>query len=155
MTRGNPCQLPGMLPNYDPNDNEAGMKILEDLTENVEQIQQRVLEEIITRNARTDYLKGFLDGQFDKQAFKKTVPVVNYEEIKPYIERIANGDSSNIISAEPIIELLTRYTYMSLLFYLFSSEESKLSYILILKFLVNAIYLFLYEAPALRVGSQR
>ncbi|KAH1098528.1 hypothetical protein J1N35_015449 [Gossypium stocksii] len=107
MTRGNPCQLPGMLPNYDPNDNEAGMKILEDLTENVEQIQQRVLEEIITRNARTDYLKGFLDGQFDKQVFKKTVPVVNYEDIKPYIERIANGDSSNIISAEPIIELLT------------------------------------------------
>ncbi|XP_012479637.1 indole-3-acetic acid-amido synthetase GH3.17 isoform X1 [Gossypium raimondii] len=107
MTRGNPCQLPGMLPNYDPNDSEAGMKILEDLTENVEQIQQRVLEEIITRNARTDYLKGFLDGQFDKQVFKKTVPVVNYEDIKPYIERIANGDSSNIISAEPIIELLT------------------------------------------------
>ncbi|MBA0787610.1 hypothetical protein Gotri_025514 [Gossypium trilobum] len=107
MTRGNPCQLPGMLPNYDPNDSEAGMKILEDLTENVEQIQQRVLEEIVTRNARTDYLKGFLDGQFDKQVFKKTVPVVNYEDIKPYIERIANGDSSNIISAEPIIELLT------------------------------------------------
>lgn len=99
-----------MLPNYDPNDNKAGMKILEDLTENVYQIQQRVLEEIITRNAHTEYLKGFLNGQSDKDLFKKKVPVVNYEDIKPYIERIANGDSSNIITAEPVTELLTRYT---------------------------------------------
>ncbi|KAE8730313.1 Indole-3-acetic acid-amido synthetase GH3.17 [Hibiscus syriacus] len=103
MSRGNPCQLP----DYDPNDNEAGMKIIEDLTENVHQIQQLVLEEIITRNAHTEYLKGFLNGQCDMQVFKNKVPVVNYEDIKPYIERIANGDSVNIISAEPIIELLT------------------------------------------------
>ncbi|KAE8686498.1 Indole-3-acetic acid-amido synthetase GH3.2 [Hibiscus syriacus] len=107
MSRGNPCQFPAMVPDYDPNDNEAGMKILEDLTKNVHQIQQLVLEEIITRNAHTEYLKGFLNGQCDMKVFKHNVPVVNYEDIKPYIERIANGDSSNIISAEPIIELLT------------------------------------------------
>ncbi|KAL4362352.1 hypothetical protein GQ457_04G005920 [Hibiscus cannabinus] len=107
MSRGNPCQLPAMLPDYDPNDNEAGMKILEDLTENVHRLQQLVLEEIITRNAHTEYLEGFLNGQCDMQVFKDKVPVVNYEDIKPYIERIANGNSSNIISAEPIIELLT------------------------------------------------
>ncbi|XVF66752.1 hypothetical protein PTKIN_Ptkin10aG0062800 [Pterospermum kingtungense] len=96
-----------MLPNYDPNDNEAAMKILEELTENVYQIQQLVLEEITTRNANTEYLNRFLNGQFDKELFKKKVPVVTYEDIKPYIERIANGDSSNIISAETITELLT------------------------------------------------
>ncbi|XP_022748915.1 indole-3-acetic acid-amido synthetase GH3.17-like [Durio zibethinus] len=109
MSRGYPCQsiLPGILPDYDPNDNEAGMKILEDLTENVYQIQQRVLEEIITRNAHTEYLEGFLNGQYEKELFERKVPVVNYEDIKPYIERIANGESSNIISAEPITELLT------------------------------------------------
>ncbi|KAK8627262.1 hypothetical protein V6N13_134879 [Hibiscus sabdariffa] len=101
------CQLPALLPDYDLNDSEAGMKILEELTQNVHQIQQLVLEEIITRNAHTEYLKGFLNGQCDMQGFKNKVPVVNYEDIKPYIERIANGDSSNIISAEPIIELLT------------------------------------------------
>ncbi|XVF44365.1 hypothetical protein PTKIN_Ptkin02bG0114400 [Pterospermum kingtungense] len=43
----------------------------------------------------------------DKELLKNKVPVVNYEDIKPHIERIANGDSSNIISAEPITELLT------------------------------------------------
>ena len=111
MSRRYPCQsiLSRMLPNYDPNDNEAGMKILEDLTENVYQIQQRVLEEIMTRNAHTEYLKGFLNGHYDKELFKRKVPLVNYEDIKHYIERIVNGDSPNIISAEPITELLTRY----------------------------------------------
>ncbi|GMI74852.1 Gretchen Hagen 3.17 [Hibiscus trionum] len=108
MSRGNiPCRSPAMLPDFDPNDTEAGMKILEDLTENVHRMQQLVLEEIITRNAHTEYLEGFLNGQCDMQVFKDKVPVVNYEDIKPYIERIANGDSSNVISAEPIIELLT------------------------------------------------
>ncbi|XWS39388.1 hypothetical protein CRYUN_Cryun18bG0049800 [Craigia yunnanensis] len=111
MSRGYPCQsiLPMMLPSYDPNDNETGMKILEDLTENVYQIQQRVLEEIMTRNAHTEYLMDFLNGHSDNELFKRKVPLVNYEDIRPYIEQIVNGDSSNIISAEPITELLTRY----------------------------------------------
>ncbi|GLT86790.1 hypothetical protein SLE2022_049080 [Rubroshorea leprosula] len=96
-----------LLPKYDPDNNETGIKILEELTTNVCQIQQQVLEEIITRNVNTEYLRRFLDGVYDKQLFKEKVPIVNYEEIKPYIERIANGESSNIISAEPITELLT------------------------------------------------
>lgn len=101
-------------PQYDPNDNEAGMKLLEDLTTNAYQIQLQVLKEIITRNAKTEYLKGYFNlnnGHFDVdvlQVFKKNVPVVNYEDIKPYIERIANGEPSDIISAQPITELLTR-----------------------------------------------
>lgn len=98
-----------MLPLYEPNDNEAGMKLLEDLTTNAHQVQQQVLEEILTKNAATQYLKGFLNGRSDNQLFKKKVPIVNYEDIKPYIERIANGEPSEIISAQQITELLTRY----------------------------------------------
>ncbi|KAF5726615.1 auxin-responsive GH3 family protein [Tripterygium wilfordii] len=96
-----------MLPSYDPNDNEGGIKLLEDLTMNACQIQNQVLEEILSANADTEYLKGFLEGKLDKESFKNNVPIVNYEEIKSYIERIANGEPSDIISAEPITELLT------------------------------------------------
>ncbi|XP_052203923.1 indole-3-acetic acid-amido synthetase GH3.17 [Diospyros lotus] len=96
-----------MLLACDPTDNEAGLKLLEDLTTNANQIQQQVLDEILTRNARTEYLASFLKGQPDKQLFKSQVPIVNYEDIKPYIERIANGEPSHIISAQPITELLT------------------------------------------------
>lgn len=112
-----PVTLARMLlppPHYHPNDNEAGMKLLEDLTTNAYQIQLQVLKEILTRNAKTEYLKGYFNlniGHFDVdalQVFKKNVPVVNYEDIKPYIERIANGEPSDIISAQPITEFLTR-----------------------------------------------
>ncbi|GAV88170.1 GH3 domain-containing protein [Cephalotus follicularis] len=96
-----------MLPKYDPNDNETGVKLLEDLTTNAYQIQQQVLDEILTGNVQTEYLNGYLNGQSNKELFKRKVPVVRYEDIKSYIERICNGESSEIISAQPITELLT------------------------------------------------
>ncbi|OMO73282.1 GH3 auxin-responsive promoter [Corchorus olitorius] len=81
---------------------EDGLKILEDITINAREIQEKVLEDILRRNAGTEYLKGFLNGQIDKQLFKKNVPIVTYEDIKPYMDRIANGEPSNILLAEPI-----------------------------------------------------
>ncbi|XAR64326.1 hypothetical protein NMG60_11024622 [Bertholletia excelsa] len=96
-----------MLLTCDPTDYEAGMKLLESLTIRADRVQEQVLDEILTQNANTEYLRGFLNGQSDKRLFKKNVPIVDYEDIKPYIERIANGAPSEIISAQPITELLT------------------------------------------------
>ena len=97
-----------MLLRCDPQDNEAGLKLLEDLTTNANQVQLEVLEEILTQNENTEYLMGYLHGHSGKELFKKKVPVVDYEDIKPHIERIANGEPSKIITAQPITELLTR-----------------------------------------------
>ena len=66
---------------------ENGLKILEELTANAHQVQEQVLGEILMRNAGTEYLRGFLNGQTDKQLFKKNVPIVNYEDVKLYIDR--------------------------------------------------------------------
>ncbi|CAA3000051.1 indole-3-acetic acid-amido synthetase GH3.17 [Olea europaea var. sylvestris] len=96
-----------MLLKCDPTDTEAGIRLLEDLTTNANQVQQQVLKEILIQNANTEYLNTFLDGHASEKLFKKNVPVVNYEDIVTYIERIANGDRSDIISAQPIIELIT------------------------------------------------
>ncbi|XVF18815.1 hypothetical protein REPUB_Repub11eG0055700 [Reevesia pubescens] len=85
---------------------QAGLKILEELTTNAYQIQEQVLEEILNRNSGTEYLKGFLNGQADKQQFKNKVPIVSYEDIKPYIDRIANGEQSDILLAEPLTGFL-------------------------------------------------
>jgi auxin responsive GH3 family protein len=49
-----------------------------------------------------------MEGRTDREAFKARVPVVTYEDLRPEIERIANGDRSNIISSHPITEFLTR-----------------------------------------------
>ncbi|KAJ0232504.1 hypothetical protein HA466_0290000 [Hirschfeldia incana] len=83
------------------NEEEKG-KVLEDLTWNVKQTQDDLLKEILTLNSGTEYLQNFLHGSFDKELFKKNLPIVTYKDVKPYIDRVANGESSNIISAIPI-----------------------------------------------------
>ncbi|KAG8479457.1 hypothetical protein CXB51_029662 [Gossypium anomalum] len=86
---------------------ENGLKILEDLTNNADELQEQMLEEILTRNAGTEYLSRFFpNGQADKQSFKTNVPIVTYEDIKPYIDRIANGETSSILVADPITRFI-------------------------------------------------
>ncbi|XVE80122.1 hypothetical protein DITRI_Ditri14bG0113900 [Diplodiscus trichospermus] len=84
------------------NEYEAGLKMIEELTTNAQQIQEQLLGEILKRNAGTEYLSKFLHGQTDKQLFKRNVPIVTYEDIRPYIDRIANGEPSDILLAEPV-----------------------------------------------------
>ncbi|KAF8074236.1 hypothetical protein N665_1119s0020 [Sinapis alba] len=79
---------------------------LEELTLNAEQIQDDLLKEILTLNANTEYLRQFLHGSSDKQLFKKNVPLVSYEDVKPYIERVANGEPSDVISGRPVTRFL-------------------------------------------------
>lgn len=94
------------LPVFDPTDDEAGSRILEEITSGAAHIQEQLLKEIITKNRNTDYLQRFLDGQADEEIFKKQVPVVDYEDINPFIQRIAAGEPSELLCAEPITELL-------------------------------------------------
>nr|CAD1820449.1 unnamed protein product [Ananas comosus var. bracteatus] len=96
-----------MIPHSDPNDGPGTMKLIEELTTNAGQVQQQVLKEILTGNANTEYLHGFLNGETDRSLFRRRVPIVDYDRVKPYIERIANGEPSDIISSKPIVELLT------------------------------------------------
>ncbi|VVA90859.1 unnamed protein product [Arabis nemorensis] len=78
------------------------LTVLEELTSNAKQIQDDVLTEILKANANTEYLRGFLHGSFDTDLFKNNVPVVTYEDFKPYIDRVMNGEPSDIISGNPI-----------------------------------------------------
>ncbi|CAN6902433.1 unnamed protein product [Brassica oleracea] len=78
------------------------LSVLEELTSNAKKIQDDVLTKILKANANTEYLSLFLEGSSDKELFKKNVPVVSYEDVKPYIDRVANGEPSDIISGEPI-----------------------------------------------------
>ncbi|KAG8479459.1 hypothetical protein CXB51_029824 [Gossypium anomalum] len=55
---------------------ENGMKILEHLTNNAHELQEQMLEEILKRNAGTEYLSRFFSSdQADKQSFKTNVPI--------------------------------------------------------------------------------
>ncbi|RID44873.1 hypothetical protein BRARA_I01638 [Brassica rapa] len=63
------------------------------LTSNVKQIHN-------------DYLRRHLHGSCDKELFKKNVPVVSYDDVKPYIQCFANGEPSNVICGKPITRFL-------------------------------------------------
>lgn len=85
------------------------LQFIEETTRNTDSVQERVLSEILSRNAETEYLKRFgLLGATDRDTFKSKVPVVTYEDLQPEIQRIANGDRSLILSSHPISEFLTR-----------------------------------------------
>lgn len=96
-----------MLPRFDPTNHKACLSVLEDTTSNAKHVQDSVLEAIYSCNAQTEYLGGFLNGQLDKQSFKKNLPIVTYEDCRSYIDRIANGESFNLICDRPFIVLLT------------------------------------------------
>ncbi|GMJ03336.1 Gretchen Hagen 3.17 [Hibiscus trionum] len=84
---------------------ESAWKIFEEQTINAYQTQQQVLEEILSQNLHTEYLSQFLGRNSDREDFKAKVPVVEYEYIKPYILRIANGEPSDILLAETVTAL--------------------------------------------------
>ncbi|KAL8046466.1 hypothetical protein ABFX02_08G179100 [Erythranthe guttata] len=85
------------------------LDFIEEVTRNAGEVQKRVLAEILSRNAGAEYLKrhNLRGGQTDGETFKKTIPVVAYEDVLPYINRIAAGDSSPILCSDPISEFLT------------------------------------------------
>uniref|UniRef100_A0A2N9IY93 Indole-3-acetic acid-amido synthetase GH3.6 n=1 Tax=Fagus sylvatica TaxID=28930 RepID=A0A2N9IY93_FAGSY len=86
-----------------------GLQFLEDVTSNADEVQRRVLAEILSRSANVEYLQrhGLNGHTDDPETFKKVVPVVTYEDLKPDIDRIANGDTSPILCSQPISEFLT------------------------------------------------
>lgn len=84
------------------------LRFIDELTMRTDAVQEKVLGEILSRNAETEYLKRYkLDGATDRATFKAKIPVVTYDDLQPEIQRIANGDRSAILSAHPISEFLT------------------------------------------------
>ncbi|KAK9689044.1 hypothetical protein RND81_09G031000 [Saponaria officinalis] len=88
--------------------NKRVLEFIEEVTRNADGVQTRVLSEILTRNANVEYLQRHgLNGATDRDTFKKIIPVIKYEDLQSDINRIANGDTSTILSSHPISEFLT------------------------------------------------
>ena len=85
------------------------LRFIEEVTADVAAVQERVLAEILSRNADAEYLSTRCGGATDRATFRAKVPMVTYEDLQPYILRIAHGDRSPILSGSgyPVSELLT------------------------------------------------
>ncbi|KAH7293623.1 hypothetical protein KP509_28G033800 [Ceratopteris richardii] len=73
-------------------------------TRNAAGVQSRVLEDILRRNASTEYLydRCGLEGRIDVDLFKERVPIISHSDIKPYFDRIAGGDQTPLLTADPV-----------------------------------------------------
>lgn len=88
---------------------DKSLQYIDEVTRNADEVQKRVLAEILSRSSNVEYLQRHgLDGHTDRETFKSVMPIVTYEDLKPDIDRIANGDTSQILCSKPISELLTR-----------------------------------------------
>lgn len=91
---------------------EEALKEIEKLTSNADDVQYQILLKILTQNEGTEYLSKYMGlGRNTKDVvseFKRLVPVITYKDIRPYILRIGNGETSNLITARPVTEMLCR-----------------------------------------------
>ncbi|XP_058200131.1 putative indole-3-acetic acid-amido synthetase GH3.9 isoform X1 [Rhododendron vialii] len=86
---------------------EEALTELEKLTMKPGEVQERILRGILERNGETEYLNKYMTkGSKDVGEFKRCVPVIMYNRIRPYIQRIANGEDSSLITGHPITEML-------------------------------------------------
>ncbi|OEL27249.1 putative indole-3-acetic acid-amido synthetase GH3.1 [Dichanthelium oligosanthes] len=94
---------------FAPGAHREALEFIEHVTANAGKVQRRVLAEILSQNAPAEYLCRYgVSGSADAvDAFLRLVPLVTYEALQPDILRIANGDTSPILSGKPISEFLT------------------------------------------------
>ncbi|RZC50751.1 hypothetical protein C5167_019171 [Papaver somniferum] len=87
---------------------KIALEFIENVTTNADEVQKKVLGEILSRSSHVEYLQRYdLKGRVDRETFKKIIPVITYEDLQPDINRIANGDTSPILCGQPISEFLT------------------------------------------------
>ena len=70
--------------------------------ENPIQVQRDTLVELLRRAADTEYgLKYDFDSLLTAEQYRERLPIIHYEELAPYSERLMNGEQ-NLLWPEPI-----------------------------------------------------
>ncbi|KAM7492270.1 hypothetical protein LguiA_035191 [Lonicera macranthoides] len=89
------------------------IKWFEDLAENAGPVQTQTLRRILELNCGAEYLKKWLgdihfedvDDDSIESLFTSLVPLASHSDLEPYIQRIADGDTSPLLTQHPITTL--------------------------------------------------
>lgn len=114
------------LPNPIDDDDDNGMdgdivEWFEGVAENAGAVQARTLRRIIDLNRGAEYLRKWLGddvrvsdmGPDELEAlYTSAVPLASHADMEPYIQRIADGDSSPVLTKDPITMLSLRFFYI-------------------------------------------
>lgn len=81
----------------------------EALTKDAGRLQRETLREILEQNGEAEYLRNFgLGGRTDPDSFKSCIPLVTHSDLEPYIQGIADGDTSPVLTGKPITSISLR-----------------------------------------------
>jgi len=70
-------------------------------------VQRELLDGLIRKGANTEYgFKYGFSGIMNPEDFKRNVPIVSYEDIFPYIERLMQGEQNVLWPSEILSEIL-------------------------------------------------
>ncbi|MBD1391169.1 GH3 auxin-responsive promoter family protein [Neiella sp. HB171785] len=79
-------------------------KRFEHTTLNAEQTQRNLLMTILERNKDTEYGKKYDFAAIKSpEQYRQTVPLVSYNDIQPYIDRMCNGEPNQLVAEQPIM----------------------------------------------------
>ena len=79
-------------------------------TKDAGRVQIETLRRILEENGEAEYLQILgLDGKTNLESFKSCVPLSTHKDLEPYIQRIADGDDSPILTGKPITSISLRY----------------------------------------------
>ncbi|RCV16315.1 hypothetical protein SETIT_3G128200v2 [Setaria italica] len=85
---------------------EETINEFEMLTRDAGRVQQDTLKRILELNADAEYLNHFgLNGRMDVESYKSCIPLCVHSDLEPYIQRIADGDTSPILTGKPVTSL--------------------------------------------------
>lgn len=75
---------------------------IEQWMQNPVEVQREVLQDLVTHGQYTEFGRQYgFNKIFNVKTFKQTVPIHEYDDLKPYIERIMNGDQ-NVLWNTPV-----------------------------------------------------
>ncbi|TYI00066.1 hypothetical protein ES332_A11G108000v1 [Gossypium tomentosum] len=73
------------------------------MTKDAENVQRQTLKMILEENGCAEYLQNMgLNGRTDPESFKACVPLVTHKDLESYIQRVADGAFSPILTRKPI-----------------------------------------------------
>ena len=96
--------------NFDYDDRNDIISWFERVTENASLVQTQTLRRILELNHNTEYLKRWLgdikiqeleDSALEK-LYKNLMTLSTYADFEPFIQRIADGDTSPLLTQQPI-----------------------------------------------------
>lgn len=75
-------------------------------TERAVRVQEKLLLQTLRRNAASDFGRKHGFGRIGSAAeFRRHVPIMNYEDHRPYIERVKNGDTAALFGPRETVRM--------------------------------------------------